>query len=141
MAIIRFYELTSARFSENPLLLVAKLVEKSFEQSHDCAILVNDNQQAEALDDLLWSYAEDAFLPHQIAGQADDDDESPILIVTPEFSPPARAVTINLRDAMIAEIGERLLEIIPQTETGKAKARERFKAYKARGENPSFEKV
>ena len=54
---------------------------------------------------------------------------------------PARAVTINLRDAMIAEIGERLLEIIPQTEAGKIKARERFKAYKARGENPSFEKV
>lgn len=141
MAIIRFYELTSARFSENPLLLVAKLVEKAFEQSADCAILVNDNQQAEALDDLLWSYAEDAFLPHQIAGQADDDDDSPILIVTPEFNLPARAVTINLRDAMIAEFGERLLEIIPQTETGKTKARERFKAYKARGENPSFEKV
>jgi len=141
MAIIRFYELSSARFSENPLMLVAKLVEKAFEQSHDCAILVNDAQQAETLDDLLWSYAEDAFLPHQIAGQADDDEESPILILTPEFSVPARAVTINLRDAMITEIGERLLEIIPQTEAGKIKARERFKAYKARGENPSFEKV
>jgi DNA polymerase III subunit chi len=140
MPIIRFYELTSPRFRGNPLLLAAKLAERAFEQQQACAIFVDSAAEAEKLDELLWSFDEEAYLPHQIAGQ-DDDDECPILILSPEFEAPLRAVSINLRDQIYVQIGERLLDIIPEDEAGKHRARERFKGYRARGENPSFEKV
>jgi DNA polymerase III subunit chi len=140
MPTIRFYELGSAKFAKDPLLLVAKLAEKAFESGASCTVLARDQAQAEALDEKLWSYADDAFLPHQIAGQ-DDDADAPVLIVTPDLDFPARAVTINLRDTPVKAFTERLLEIIPNDEEGKAKARERFKAFAAQGLQPSFEKV
>jgi DNA polymerase III subunit chi len=140
MAVIRFYELASPKFAENPGLLVAKLAERAFEQQMGCVILAVSAEQAEQLDDVLWSYNDDAFIPHQIAGQ-DDDEDCPVLICPPEIAAPLRSVTINLREQMLHQLGERLLELIPQDESGKSRARERFKAYRARGENPSFEKV
>jgi DNA polymerase III subunit chi len=140
MQTIRFYELTSARFQADPLLLVAKLAEKAFESEQGCLILVNDDDQARAVDDKLWSYADDAFLPHQVAGQ-DDDDDAPVLIVPPEFAPPVREVTINLRPAPVQQFGSRLLEIIPADDEGKNLARARFKGFVAQGLKPSHEKV
>jgi DNA polymerase III subunit chi len=137
---IRFYELASERFQTDPLLLVAKLAEKAFESQQGCLILAIDDAQAQALDDRLWSYSDDAFLPHQIAGQ-DDDDECPVLIVTPDHDFPAREVTINLRNVPVPAYGDRLLEIIPIDADGKARARERFKAMIAHGLAPTHEKV
>lgn len=140
MPTIRFYELNSDRFRDDPLLLVAKLAEKAFEQGQSCAILARDEAEADALDERLWSFSEDAFVPHQVAGQ-DDDDECPVLILTPALATPVRAATINLREVSVPQFGDRLLEIIPADPAGKAKARERFLHYRSLGLNPSFEKL
>jgi DNA polymerase III subunit chi len=140
MTIIRFYELNSAKFQSDPLLLVAKLAEKAFEAQQSCVILAPDEQSAEQIDDKLWSYTEDAFVPHQIAGQ-DDDDDCPVLIVPPQFEAPERDITINLRNAEAPVRGVRLLEIIPHDENGKNLARARYKAFMQRGLQPTFEKV
>lgn len=137
---VRFYQLSSAKFQNDPLLLVAKLAEKAYETQASCVILVRDDNQADAVDEKLWSYVDDAFLPHQIAGQ-DDDDDAPILIVPPQFVAPVRDVTINLRNQAINEFGTRLLEIIPTDEAEVADSRARFKSFIARGLKPSHEKV
>lgn len=137
---VRFYQLSSAKFQNDPLLLVAKLAEKAFETQAPCVILVRDDNQADAVDEKLWSYVDDAFLPHQIAGQ-DDDEDSPILIVPPQFAAPVRDVTINLRNQSVAQFGTRLLEIIPTDEAEMADSRARFKAFMARGLKPTHEKV
>jgi len=138
--IIRFYELSSAKFQADPLLLVAKIAQKAFETQASCVILAADEAQAMALDEKLWSYSDDAFLPHQIAGQ-DDDDECPVLIVAPEFTCPIRDVTINLRSVSPTQFGTRLLEIIPLDEAEKNIARARFKAFISAGLKPTFEKA
>jgi DNA polymerase III subunit chi len=138
--IVRFYELVSPKFQADPLLLVAKLAEKAFETEASCCILVRDDAQAEDLDDKLWSYSEDSFLPHQIAGQ-EDDDECPILIITPGFATPARDVTINMRNEEVTQFGTRLLEIISLDEAEKEAARARYKKFVAKGLKPSFEKI
>ena len=138
--IIRFYELSSAKFQADPLLLVAKIAQKAFETQASCVILATDEAQAMALDEKLWSYIEDAFLPHQIAGQ-EDDDECPVLIVGPGFTSPIRDVTINLRSVSPTQFGIRLLEIIPLDEAEKNIARARFKAFINAGLKPTFEKV
>lgn len=138
--IIRFYELSSAKFQADPLLLVAKIAQKAFETQASCVILATDEAQAMALDEKLWSYIDDAFLPHQIAGQ-EDDDECPVLIVVPGFTCPIRDVTINLRSVSPTQFGIRLLEIIPLDEAEKNIARARFKAFVNAGLKPTFEKA
>jgi len=132
---IEFYAIEKDRFKDKALELVCVLAQKAFETQTPALLLVESAAHAEALDDLLWSFNDDAFIPHQVAGQ-DDDDECPVLIVPPEFSPSPRPLCINLRVQPAADGAERVIELIPDNEAEKAAARERWKAYKTRGLEP-----
>jgi len=44
-------------------------------------IETSSRERAEALDAMLWTYRDDSFLPHGIAGDASDPDQ-PVLIAT-----------------------------------------------------------
>ncbi len=128
-----FYLIASPRFRDDPLRLVCELARKAHDAGFPTLILARDAAQAEALDDALWSFDPDAYLPHQIAGADEDDDVTPILIATPEHDAPARPLQINLRDAAVATIGDRVLEVVPADESARGPLRERWRAYQARG--------
>jgi DNA polymerase-3 subunit chi len=64
-----FYLIDKPRFRENPLLLVCELAKKAFEAQLPTLIHCRSREQAEQLDELLWEFDPDAFLPHQIAGE------------------------------------------------------------------------
>ena len=95
-------------------------------------MLARDADQAEQLDDLLWSFDDDAYVPHQIAGD-DEDDLAPVLIVAPDTDTPLRALVINLRDAAVPGNVERVLEVVPADDNARGPLRERWKHYQARG--------
>ena len=128
-----FYLIDKPRFREEPLLLVCELVRKAYAAELPTLVLARDSAQAEALDDLLWSFDPDEFLPHQIAGSDEGDDDTPILIATPEMDVPARPLLINLRDAAPAGSFERVLEVVPADDSAREPLRERWKQYKAAG--------
>lgn len=130
-----FYLIAKERFREEPLLLVCELAKKAHERGLPMLVLARDAGQAERLDDLLWSFEPDAFIPHQIAGIDDDagDDEADVLIAPPEVDAPLRALVLNLRDAPVAGDFERVLEVVPADESARGPLRERWKHYKARG--------
>lgn len=54
------------------LEVAARLCGKAFAQGHTIHLNCADEAQARALDDLLWSYRPDSFLPHGILGSGDD---------------------------------------------------------------------
>ena len=92
-----FYLIAKPRFSEQPLLLVCELARRAFAAQQPTVILTRDFAQAEALDDLLWSFDEDAYIPHQLAGD-DDDAHTAVLIAPPGVDTAIRPLTINLRE-------------------------------------------
>ena len=128
-----FYLIDKPRFREEPLLLVCELVRKAYAAELPTLVLARDTAQAEALDDLLWSFDPDEFLPHQIAGSDEGDDDTPILIATPEMDVPARPLLINLRDAAPAGSFERVLEVVPADPATRGPLRERWKHYQSLG--------
>lgn len=128
-----FYLIGKDRFREQPLLLVCELARKAHDSGAACLILVRDGTQAEELDDLLWEFDENAYLPHQIAGQDEDDDVTPILIVAPGTDAPDRPLVINLRDEVAPGNYDRVLEVVPADESGRGPLRERWRQYQARG--------
>lgn len=128
-----FYLIDKPRFREQPLLLVCELTKRAYAAELPLLILARDAAQAEALDDLLWSFDPDAYLPHQIAGQDEDDAETPILIATPDLDFPARPLLINLRDTVPAGQFERVLEVVPADPAARGPLRERWKHYQALG--------
>ena len=127
-----FYLIAKERFREEPLLLVCELAKKAYAANLPTLVLARDAAQAEALDDLLWSFDADEYLPHQIAGD-DEDELCPILIATPEMDVPARAMLINLRDAAPTGSFDRVLEVGPADPEARGPLRERWKHYQALG--------
>ena len=128
-----FYLIDKPRFREQPLLLVCELAKRGFAANLPILVLARDAAQAEAIDDLLWSFDPDEYLPHQIAGLDEGDDETPILIATPEMDVPARAMLINLRDAAPTGSFDRVLEVVPADPSARGPLRERWKHYQALG--------
>jgi len=128
-----FYLIAKPRFLAEPLMLVCELARKAYDANLWTLILARDAAQAEALDELLWSFDEDAYIPHQIAGTDEEDEVAPVLIAAPDFDAPARALVINLRDDAYLGACERVLEVVPADESARGPLRERWKQYKALG--------
>jgi len=128
-----FYLIQKPRFREEPLRLVCELARKAYDANLWTLVLARDAAQAEALDELLWAFDEDAYIPHQIAGTDDEDDLTPVLIASPDEDVPLRALVINLRDAPVEGGFERVLEVVPADESARGPLRERWKQYQARG--------
>jgi DNA polymerase-3 subunit chi len=127
-----FYLIAKPRFCDDPLLLVCELAKRGFESGQPTLILVRSSDQAHELDEKLWEFDDEAFVPHQIAGD-DDDAITPVLIVPPGVSTPDRRLVINLRDECAPGLFERVLEVVPADEDQRLGSRNRWTTYKAAG--------
>ncbi|HEY6545502.1 MAG TPA: DNA polymerase III subunit chi [Dokdonella sp.] len=128
-----FYLIDKPRFREDPLLLVCELVKKAYTAEQPTLVLARSRDQAEQLDEKLWEFDEESFIPHQVVGDADDDAITAVLIVPPDLQTPDRPLVINLRDECAPGLFERVLEVIPADDAERAGSRERWKTYKAAG--------
>ena len=127
-----FYLIAKPRFAAQPLLLVCELARRACDSNQFTLVLARDTAQAEELDDLLWSFDPDAYIPHQIAGD-DEDELAPVLIVPPGIEAPARPLVINLRDDAWTAACDRVLEVVPADPAARGPLRERWKQYQALG--------
>ena len=127
-----FYLIAKPRFLEEPLKLVCELARKSYDAGLWTLILARDAEQAEQIDTLLWEMDDDAYIPHQIAGDQ-EDELTPVLIAAPDFDAPSRALVINLRDDAYLGVCDRVLEVVPADDSAREPLRERWKQYKALG--------
>ncbi|MEO8161833.1 MAG: DNA polymerase III subunit chi [Arenimonas sp.] len=134
MARADFYLIAKPRFLDKPLLLVCELARKASDGGQPLLILAASAAQAEVLDELLWEFDPDAYIPHQVAGTDEDDELTPVLIVPPEFESPMRPLVLNLRSAAVPAGFERVLEVVPADASAREPLRARWKDYAARGD-------
>ena len=127
-----FYLIAKERFREEPLRLVCELARKAYDANLWTLVLARDDEQAQRLDELLWEFDADAYIPHQMAGD-EEDELTPVLIATPDADTPMRALVINLRDEPVAGDFERVLEVVPADDSARGPLRERWKQYQSRG--------
>ena len=111
---------------------MCELAKRAFASEQPTLILARSQDQAEALDEKLWEFDENAFIPHQIAGD-DDDAITAVLIAPPGVATADRALVINLRDDCAPGLFERVLEVVPADDAERLGSRERWKTYKAAG--------
>ena len=82
MAEVLFYHL-----EQRPLeAVIPQLLEKTLERGWRAVVEVGSTERAEALDAHLWTYRDDSFLAHGLAGD-DVDALQPILITTGTDNP------------------------------------------------------
>ncbi|GAB2556753.1 DNA polymerase III subunit chi [Rhodanobacter koreensis] len=127
-----FYLIDKPRFREQPLLLVCELAKKAFASQQPTLILTRDYAQAEALDELLWAFDDDALIPHQLAGD-DDDAQTAVLIVPPGIDSEDRPLVINLRENCPGGRCQRVLEVVAADPAERDGSRTRWREYQQRG--------
>jgi len=129
---VDFYLLTDSS-QEARQLFACRLAEKAYQKKHQIYILVNSMAAAEQLDQLLWTFQDDSFLPHEIYSQ-NTPLSAPIQIGTSGY--PATCDTLfNLTSALPDNIEHfsRIIEIVPNNENERQQARDRFRLYRQKG--------
>ena len=96
MTEIRFYHLEQ-RSSE---LALPALVEDAFAQRCNVVVEAPDRDFLDRLDERLWTYSEESFLPHAIAGVGADSAQ-PILLTTTSDNPNDAKVRFLLAGAKV----------------------------------------
>jgi DNA polymerase-3 subunit chi len=127
-----FYLIDKPRFRDDPLLLVCELVKRAYAAEQPTLILARTPEQADALDEKLWEFDDESFIPHQIAGD-DDDAITAVVIVPPGISAADRPLVVNLRDECAAGAFERVLEVVAADPAEREGSRVRWSEYKRRG--------
>ena len=127
-----FYLIDKPRFREQPLLLVCELTKKAFAAQQPILILTRDYAQAEAIDELLWAFDEDVMIPHQLAGD-DDDEATAVLIVPPGIDTADRPLLINLRKTCPGGRCQRVLEVVAADPAERDGSRTRWREYQRLG--------
>lgn len=81
MTEVLFYQL-----QRQPLeAVLPALLERSLQRGWRCIVQAGSEERVRSLDDVLWTYADDSFLPHGM--EADDPAAQPILLTTGDCNP------------------------------------------------------
>lgn len=116
-------------------LFTCRLAEKIYRLGSSVYIQTADAEQAQALDELMWTFSSGSFIPHECAA-SDTPAQSPIVIGFRDDPQMTADVLINTSDELPAAYKNfaRVAEVVDGTDTAKAKGRDRFRLYRERGE-------
>ncbi|HEX7062467.1 MAG TPA: DNA polymerase III subunit chi [Woeseiaceae bacterium] len=134
MARVDFYLLAEAdeRARER---FACRLAEKAYRLRHSVHIHAPDRAGAAQLDDLLWTFRDGSFVPHQLTESGEAPVEAPITIGWTAPGLRAADLLINLSEALPPELGSfpRVAEIVTSGEERKQRSRALFSAYRSQG--------
>jgi DNA polymerase-3 subunit chi len=132
MSRVDFYVL-SAEAPDARLRYACRLAERAVD--HGCLVYIQ-TQEVQKLDDLLWTFSDGSFLPHEIyRGQPASHPKVKVMLGSDVGPPSHRSLLINLVEAMPADANayERIAEIVDVDPERKRNARERYKQYRQLG--------
>jgi DNA polymerase III subunit chi len=139
---VDFYVLEEAS-SAGRLKLACRLAEKAYLASQVALVWHTDAQELKAFDDLLWTFMDGSFVPHEMLVAGSPVDDVPVLLSA--GTPPPRTVDIiiNLASEVPACLGQtrRVAEIIDGDDARRRAGRARFKAYRDLGIQPASHNV
>lgn len=127
-------------------LLACRLADKAVQRRLGVFVLTDTESEARKLDELLWTFAQNSFLPHRLAWEADAASEEPVLIGCRERShadaqqtEPDESQHWDLIVNLTAEIPEtfgryeRLAEVVDADPARREDGRVRYRYYRDRG--------
>jgi len=114
------------------MMFVCKLSEKAYKMKKSISILTPDHDFSEKLSELLWGFKKESFLPNTIKISKKKEFSNSISVTHNEDFLDNSDVLINLSDQDIdnCQSANRLIEIVPNNEELKKRARKKYKEYK-----------
>lgn len=136
MTDIGFYHLTRSTLEQ----ALPRLLEKAHASGARTVVMTGSEERTKALDTILWTYDQNAFLPH---GTARDGNprEQPIWITHEDENPNGADILVLTDGAVSGRVADfaRCLEMFDgNDDDAVSKARERWKAYSTAGHSLTY---
>ena len=121
---------------EQPGLLRAacRLVEKAWSQGMRVHVLATDDEQAARMDEMLWTFRQDSFIPHE-RWRGNEPPATRVLIATPACVAQDADLLVNMGADIppwYRQCG-RIAELVSADPLHKASGRERYRMYRDAG--------
>lgn len=132
MTRVDFYVLSDT--GQSVEVLACKLAEKAYGMGHKVFLHVDGPERASRMDDLLWTFRQGSFVPHEIYSP-NEPPQTQVVVghdPEPEVEPD---VLINLAGEVPLFFSrfERVAEIVGPDPDARQASRERFRFYRERG--------
>lgn len=134
MARVDFYILpTTGEPSRNKF--ACRLAEKAYRLKHTVHIHTASPQHAEVLDELLWTFRDGSFVPHDVLNMTGRRTGAPVIIGFEESGFSEQDLLINLTDEVpeMAASFPRVAELVTSDEESLQLSRKRFVHYRDLG--------
>lgn len=134
MARIDFYLLSQAGHKSRQSF-ACRLAEKAYRLKNTVHIHAGSHADAQRLDELLWTFRDGSFVPHNVISASDEERPSPVTIAFGDEPVAPRDLLINLCDEVPAFAGTfpRVAELVSSDEDCKQLSRKRFTEYRDQG--------
>lgn len=132
---VDFYVLPHAEATHR-LTFACRLAEKAYHLQHAIFINAESTAQAQQLDELLWTFRDGSFVPHDLCYEGIALEELAPVVIAHHIAPQQEMdLLINLAPEVppFLQHFERLAELVDGDATRRAAARERFKYYRDQG--------
>lgn len=125
------------------LRLACRIAEKAYLAKQKVVVLCEDAEVLRRFDELLWTFGDGTFVPHDAIGAADTPCDAPVVLTTGAIPARHSDVLVNLGSSVppFFEKFARVAECLDARPEVRAAGRERFKAYRARTIEPATHTV
>src|ERR1700736_4620007 len=125
------------------LKLACRLAEKAYLAAQVALVWHTDAQELRAFDDMLWTFMDGSFVPHEMLTPGASSNETPVLLSAGIAPPSTVDIIINLAPDVPTCLAQtrRVAEIIDGDESRRRAGRARFKAYRDLGIQPASHNI
>ena len=125
------------------LRLACRVTEKAYLAKQKVVVLLDDAESLRRFDDLLWTFGDGSFVPHDAVSAADANCDAPVALTTGPLPAGHADVLINLGGTIPPAFDRfaRVAEFLDARPEVRSAGRERFKAYRGRAIEPQTHNV
>jgi len=136
---VDFYVLEGSATSSARLRFACRLIEKAYLASQTVLVWHTEAEELKALDDLLWTFGDRAFVPHEMLKAGVSPRETPVVLTVGNAPAERFDIIVNLAPDVPPCLGitARVAEIIDSDEARRRAGRVRFKTYRDQGLQPA----
>ena len=129
---VDFYLLNNAE-PKSAEIVACRLIEKAYQRGHRVFVFCEDAQAAARLDELLWTYKDDSFIPHNLQGEG-PEPPPPVQI---GYGPEPRGfndILLNLSTTIPPYFSRfrRVMEVIASNDAAKDIGRNHYREYRSK---------
>lgn len=132
---VDFYLLSSNK-PDARALVACRLLEKAYIKGHRVYVHCANQSDAEALDELLWTFRDDSFIPHNLQGEG-PEPPPPVQIGYEKEPRGFNDILLNMSTTvpLFYTKFKRIMEIVSPEESEKEQSRIRYKDYRSKSCN------